>query len=360
MVMRISTTTISLVVPLLAGLSSQYVCANTGDWESSSRYFAHQSRRTTKSRFSHFTRPFSDTECAEPEEMTTTLLCSSSISSIASIPSTTVGKTLLRGALLRIASDLTGGTVMESIKTRVSVARDEAGPISAARSIIKEGGGVRALWTGTPSRTVEGALIGALFLVASATTKRQCLQRFGASNTVAALAGGIVGGVAQSLVMTPAGLVFTSLHSNKHRKGYENENAFKVTRRIVAEKGFFGLYAGNAPMVVRQATNWASRSGLTELARSTLGLSKYGVWGEIGSGVIGGVGSCWNTPVETIRVVMQRDMSRGKSANSMGAYWHEIKDTEGYAGLFRGVSPRALQAVWQTVFLVAVPNIMGI
>lgn len=40
---------------------------------------------------------------------------------------------------------------------------------------------------------------------------------------------------------------------------------------------------------LRQATNWASRAGLTEIARTTLGMSQWGVLGEIGSGILGGV-----------------------------------------------------------------------
>ena len=264
---------------------------------------------------------------------------------------------MLRGAFLRIASDLTGGTVLESIKTRVTVTRE--GPIEATRNIVESGGGVLALWTGTPSRTIEGALIGALFMLGSVLTKSQ-LKRVGAPPTVAALVGGVVGGIAQSLAMTPAGMIFTSLHTHKGQKGYENDNALTATKRVLQEKGFWGLYAGNGPMVLRQASNWASRAGFTEIARTTLGMSKMGIWGEIGSGAIGGVGSCWNTPIETIRVVMQRDISNGKPAKTMSDYWTEIKEAEGWPGLFRGVTPRAIQAIWQTVFLVVVPNMMGI
>jgi hypothetical protein len=114
------------------------------------------------------------------------------------------------------------------------------------------------------------------------------------------------------------------------------------------------------PMCVRQASNWASRSCFTEIARTTFKMSQHGIIGEIGSGVIGGLGSCWNTPVETIRVFMQRDVSRGKPSKSVGQYWNEIVEDQGYQGLFRGVTPRGIQAIWQTVFMVVVPNVMGI
>ena len=95
-----------------------------------------------------------------------------------------------------------------------------------------------------------------------------------------------------AIVMTPAGMIFTSLNVNKGKKGYENDNALTVARRIVKEKGIMGLFYGGGPMCIRQASNWASRAGFTEICRTNLRMSQYGVWGEIGSGVIGGGKLC--------------------------------------------------------------------
>jgi hypothetical protein len=268
-----------------------------------------------------------------------------------------LGSTLLRGAFLRIASDLSGGTAFESVKTRVSTTTE--GPVEAFNNIIGGKGGILALWTGTQARTVEGALVGAVFMLGSTLTKAQ-VKSMGGSPTVAALAGGLVGGLAQAVVMTPAGMVFTSLNYNKGKPGYENDNAITVTRRIMKEKGIKGMYCGGGPMALRQASNWASRAWFTEIARSTLGMSKYGVLGEIGSGVVGGLGSCWNTPIETVRILTQRDVGSGREPKTILKYWEGIIETQGYPGLFRGITPRALQAIWQTTFLVVFPNMMGI
>jgi Mitochondrial carrier protein len=206
---------------------------------------------------------------------------------------------------------------------------------------------------------VEGALLGALFILGSSITKKQVVA-MGGSKTVAALAAGTVGGVVQAIVMTPAGMVFTSLNVNRGKKGYENDNALTVARRIIRDKGMMGMFYGGGPMCLRQASNWASRSCFTEIARTSLKMSQYGMWGEIGSGVIGGVGSCWNTPIETIRVLMQRDVSMGKQSKPFRQYWNSIVEEQGYEGLFRGVTPRGIQAIWQTIFMVAVPNMLGI
>ena len=201
--------------------------------------------------------------------------------------------------------------------------------------------------------------MGAFYMLGSTLAKKRILA-MGGSKTVAAIAGGVMGGVAQAVVMTPAGMIFTSLNVNRGKKGYENDNAVIAARRIIAEKGVMGMFVGSIPMCLRQATNWASRSGITEIARTNLKMSEYGVWGEIGSGIIGGVGSCWNTPIETVRVLMQRDISMGRQPQTIGQYMGSVKEEHGIPGLFRGVTPRAIQAVWQTVFMVVVPNILGI
>lgn len=267
--------------------------------------------------------------------------------------------TLIRGACLRIASDLCGGTVFENIKTRVTTSRDDENMFTATRNIVADGGGIASLWSGSSTRVVEGALVGAVFMLGSTLTRRR-LRALGAPPTWTALGGGLVGGFGQALVMTPAGMIFTSLNVRR-TAGDTDGNAWTVTGRVFRERGGWkGLYSGFTPMALRQASNWASRAGLTEVARSVLGLHRYGLYGEIGSGILGGVGSCWNTPIETVRVLTQRDISVGRPTKSISGYWREIYARDGFTGLFRGVSPRALQAIWQTCFLVVVPNLMGI
>ena len=263
---------------------------------------------------------------------------------------------LARGAFLRVASDLTGGTPLETLKCRVTISKDNA--IQAYRNIVKEGG-FWSLYAGTPARTVEGALLGGAFLVGSAGTKKQIMKMTG-SKTLSSLSGGIVGGILQAVVMTPAGLIFTSLNANRGKPGFENDNALTVVNRILKEKGIAGMFIGAGPMAARQASNWASRGMFTEIARTNFKMSQYGLLGEIGSGIIGGLGSCWNTPIETVRVYIHRDVSAGKNPKKFNEYISDIYEDGGVPGLFRGVSPRAVQAIWQTVFMVVVPNLMGI
>ena len=284
---------------------------------------------------------------------------------------------LARGSFLRVFSDLTGATVLENVKCRVTVTKD--GPIEATRALIAGGNGdssnssrsssssgnsssngcILNLWSGTSSRTVEGSLSGALFLVGSTAAKKQVLALGGGAG-LAALAGGLAGGFAQAIILTPSCMVFTSLNVNKGKPGYEDDTTLSVTRRIVKEKGIQGMYIGMGPMSVRQASNWASRGLFTEICRTNLNLARFGLIGEIGSGVIGGIGSCWNTPIETVRVLMQKDVSEGRPPKTFRGYVLTLMNEGGAPALFRGVTPRAAQAMWQTVFMVVVPNLLGL
>ena len=90
---------------------------------------------------------------------------------------------------------------LRTLSTTSAVTITGLNPLQATRQIMSNGGW-GALWTGSPSRTVEGALIGAVFMLGSVATKSQ-LKRWGAPPTAAALAGGLVGGVAQAAIMTP-------------------------------------------------------------------------------------------------------------------------------------------------------------
>ena len=319
----------------------QYVSASSGlEWKQS------RLKRTNGSGFGHSVYPN-----AVAERQGSSVWCRVSCSN------SNVARTLLRGAFLRVASDLTGGTVFENIKTRTALSASSPGntsPLGIAKSIVREHGW-RGLWKGTPSRMVEGSLVGAVFLATSTVVKRQLLQRsIVARPATASLLAGLVGGVAQAVVMTPTSLVFTAVNSSPT----QGASSLTVVRSIVQEKGLLGLYAGGGKaLIIRQATNWASRAGLTEIARRSFG--GYGLVGELGAGVIGGVGSCWNTPIETIRVLTQNDVNKGKAAKPIPMYWKETVDKDGYQGLFRGFTPRAFQAVWQTTFLIVVPNLMG-
>ena len=113
----------------------------------------------------------------------------------------------------------------------------------------------------------------------------------------------------QCVVMTPTGNVMT-----RTAKGETVKEA--VTSIWDSDRGkkidkIKNFYVGIPAMAIRQSTNWVSRSALTTFTSTTLGLGSFGVVGKLASGVIGGCGSSWNTPMEVVRIRKQSEPKRG-------------------------------------------------
>ena len=247
---------------------------------------------------------------------------------------------LARGAVLRVASDLTGGLPLEQWKTRVTRFPNETAATSL-RSVYKYQGGLKAFWSGTGARVVEGSCSGAVLLAARGSAHQFLRQTAPsvADTALAAFAVGAAAGACQALVMGPCTYLVT-------RSAVEGKSAGRCLREAFADKsllrGLATLYAGAGAVAMRQATNWASRQGLTDLFQRRLGLPL------LACGVLGGIGSCWNTPLEVKRIRAQSGLG------SLGDVWRE----EGLPGCFRGVTPRAAQAAWQTCFMVVLPTLL--
>ncbi|KAJ3365519.1 Mitochondrial DNA replication protein yhm2, partial [Kappamyces sp. JEL0680] len=76
---------------------------------------------------------------------------------------------------------------------------------------------------------------------------------------------------------------------------------------------------------------------------------------KILASAIGGALSCWNQPIEVIRVEMQSLLDTpGRPKNltiAAAARW--IYQSSGIAGFYKGVAPRIGLGIWQTVVMVA-------
>ena len=84
-----------------------------------------------------------------------------------------IARNLLRGAFLRVASDLTGGTPLENIKIRVTTTT--LTPVKAAQEIVEGKHSFLNLWSRTPGRVIEGAMLGGIFMVGSTAAEKQVL-----------------------------------------------------------------------------------------------------------------------------------------------------------------------------------------
>ncbi|GMI14737.1 hypothetical protein TrVE_jg7311 [Triparma verrucosa] len=254
----------------------------------------------------------------------------------------TTPQVLLRGACLRIASDLTGGLPLENLKTTLnlnttSVPFKSTLPtlrtLTSSPSFLPH---LPPLYCGYKSRLIESSLIGSLFLLTSSTTRR-ATRNF--NPITSSFISGISGGLGQCIIMIPSTNIMTTIVDEKINFG-------QAVKRIYDENGLGGFWRSSGTLAVRQASNWSSRTTFTALLRPTFG--RFGMGGEVAAGLVAGVLSCWNTPVETLRIEMQSCKKGYKES------WEKAKEK----GLWRGVDVRMAQAGWQTVWMVVVPSLM--
>ena len=100
-------------------------------------------------------------------------------------------------------------------------------------------------------RLLESALQGGAFLFSSRVVRSRLLAA-GVGAKAAALAGGVVGGAAQSVIMTPVGCVTTRCLKS-------NSGALATAKAIRREEGPRGFFKGYPAVAGRQISNWSSR-----------------------------------------------------------------------------------------------------
>lgn len=148
--------------------------------------------------------------------------------------------------------------------------------------------------------------------------------------------------------------------------GGKSTSAAVIARETYAKSGVRGFYPGGSALAFRQASNWASRQGLTEFVRIRMRMMKYGdgkakltKGDEALCGVMGGTLSSWNHPFEVARIEMQARANAGQPAMSMIGVFRLVLKEQGVLGLFQGVIPRIGLNIWQTLFMVSLVHVMG-
>mmetsp|Transcript_21479 Transcript_21479/g.47167 ORF Transcript_21479/g.47167 Transcript_21479/m.47167 type:complete len:281 (-) Transcript_21479:312-1154(-) len=260
-------------------------------------------------------------------------------------------KDLLNGAVLQCVEAATLGMPFEVWKTRMGRFTNET--TGQAFVNVYKRAGIAGFWQGVGPKMVESASKGAVLLFA----KEGLINAMTPMNMGPTLTGVIAGagaGVAQTSVMGPCTFIVTAVVT-----GSGDVNVANKIKTTWAEKGVKGFYPGATAIAARQASNWASRQGFTEFVRHRMKLALHGdenarltVGQEAASGTVGGALATWNQPFEVARIQMQAAANEGKPKMSMMATISTISKEQGPAGLFKGIVPRVLLGVWQTLFMV--------
>eukprot|EP00171_Calliarthron_tuberculosum_P007044 IDg7044t1 len=254
-----------------------------------------------------------------------------------------------------MAEAATLGLPFEVWKTRMGRFRNES-TLTAFRNVHSAGGGVHAFWAGFMPKMVESATKGAVLLVAKEALL-EVGKASGLSPFAAAVAAGAGGGVCQVAVMGPCTYLVTATVTSQR-------GVAEVTRETYSRGGVRAFYPGGSAIAFRQASNWASRQGITEWVRIQARSRKRDgtalTKGEEGlCGVIGGALSSWNHPFEVARIEMQARANAGQPAMSMINVFRMVVRDHGPIGLFQGILPRIGLNIWQTLFMVSLVHVIG-
>ena len=255
------------------------------------------------------------------------------------------------GPLIQMAEAASLGMPFEVWKTRMGRKRDES-TLRAFANIYREGG-PSAFWRGTQAKMVESATKGAILMYAKEGINDGLLAS-GWTPGAAGVAAGAGGGIAQVSVMAPTTYLVT---------GAVNSPGMSTMERIrttYARGGIGGFYPGGVAIAFRQATNWASRQGFTEIVREKARTAIYGdaegakltKWEEVGCGIVGGTLASWNHPFEVARIEAQSRGNAGIPTGNMVSVMRDIVKESGVGGLFRGIVPRIGLGILQTLFMV--------
>ncbi|KAI5286022.1 Mitochondrial DNA replication protein yhm2 [Ascosphaera atra] len=226
-------------------------------------------------------------------------------------------------------------------------------------------GGIFGYYQGLiPWAWVEASTKGAVLLfVASEAEYRAKL--FGANDFLAGITGGMTGGVAQAYATMGFCTCMKTVEITKHKlaaAGVKPPTTLETFRDIWRKEGLRGINKGVNAVAIRQTTNWGSRFGLSRLAETGIRKAtgkedgvQLNAFEKVLSSAIGGGLSCWNQPIEVIRIEMQsktEDPNRPKNL-TVGKTLKYIYESNGVKGLYRGVTPRIGLGIWQTVCMVA-------
>lgn len=143
------------------------------------------------------------------------------------------------------------------------------------------------------------------------------------------------------------------------------ESTFKIAADIFKREGIAGINKGVNAVALRQCTNWASRFGITRFAQESIIKARYGdspdahlratAVDKALASILGGALSCWNQPIEVIRIEMQSQVKAAGRPEKMSIAnaTKYIYANNGVGGFFRGITPRVGLGIWQTLCMVA-------
>lgn len=152
---------------------------------------------------------------------------------------------------------------------------------------------------------------------------------------------GLMAGAAEAaLVVTPQETLKTKLIHDKLSASPKYRNVFHGIYSIGKTQGFWGMYAGVIPTILKQSTNQGVRFMVFEDAQSKLSkVIPVKVVADLLAGAFAGVCSVMlNNPIDVIKTQVQG--LEAHKYNGVMDCFNQILKNEGPVGFYKGVGPR--------------------
>ncbi|ORX93649.1 mitochondrial carrier [Basidiobolus meristosporus CBS 931.73] len=248
----------------------------------------------------------------------------------------------------------------EVLKTHLAANRNDS--LMTAVKKTWQRGGFTGFYQGLiPWAWIEASTKGAALLF-TASEVEYYMKSWGFSPGSAGIAGGMAGGLAQAYFTMGFCTFMKTVEITRQKEAGPSQSTWKVAGDVIRKEGIRGINKGVNAVALRQCTNWGSRLGLSRIAeglifkfrKNTDSMAPLSNIEKIGASAVAGALSCWNQPIEVIRVEMQSQIkSEGRpqklTISSAAKY---IYQSHGLKGFYRGVTPRIGLGIWQTVCLV--------
>ncbi|RHZ76023.1 hypothetical protein Glove_208g44 [Diversispora epigaea] len=267
------------------------------------------------------------------------------------------------GAGLNMFEVSTLGQPFEVIKTHLAANRND-NILTSLKKTYKRGGFLGFYQGLIPWAWIEASTKGAV-LIFTASEVEYHVRAAGGSPFLSGIIGGMAGGLAQAYSTMGFCTFMKTVEVTRHKAPAGQQiSTMKVAADIWKREGIRGINKGVNAVAVRQCTNWASRFGLTRAGEMAIRRIRDGEIPDysrplspiqkILASAIGGGLSCWNQPIEVIRVEMQSQVKTPGRPEKMSIVTCAkfIYQNNGLKGFYRGVTPRIGLGIWQTVCMV--------
>ncbi|PVU95528.1 hypothetical protein BB561_001766 [Smittium simulii] len=265
-------------------------------------------------------------------------------------------KNLAIGAFIQTAEVTTLGQPFEVVKTHMAANRQDG--VRAAIKKTYARGGLRGFYQGLiPWAWIEASTKGAVLLYTSSEVEH-IAAGYGASRVTSGLLGGMLGGLAQAYTTMGFCTFMKTVEVTRQKQAGVALSTYQVAYDVFKREGIRGLNRGVSAVALRQMTNWGSRFGIARVTEAVMKgkdkTRKLSNSERVIASVVGGTLSCWNQPLEVIRVEMQSQLKSKDRPTKMNivSCAKYIYAQSGFRGFYRGVLPRIGLSVYLTTCMV--------